>query len=570
MRRFRTLACLSCAAAACFGGGGDGGGAAGRSGFEPDAGGMIAPDAQVDDRPFDGTLPAPGPVAYRDETGREIEVEAHPGYLVLLAAFDADASDVARVAAAASAQVVMSFSEGSVHWLEVMPGDEGGAIDALRNDAAVFAAFPLAPLEMLSTAAPSRTCGSAIAPPSTTARAFVLDGFLGTHGAEVDGIASMCDGRAVETSCYDIECQPPRLRRDVGPLLAEIARSARAQERTVAVNLSFGWGHNRDCFDRRTCTDAACSADKEVTLGFWREWLHAMESRYLDDPSSLDRVIVTIAAGNEGLDVTDQIAYLKATYPNAWRRVILVSTTDAPGRACNDSRDLDDMIYADANATSFATPQVTCLAAAVAEEVPTATAEEIKRAIFAAATADGNRRTLPTVEDVKANLGAACMPMCTGRMCGDDGCGGSCGTCNPGEGCVDWTCMSTGPCGGVSGTWTIACPDGGAGCDPDPGCGVSAYSASLWIAPDVALSGGSFVEGDRTYTFDPTSCTLSYVLDSTCGSVSGSFSLSDGTGSGEGQYYCYIIETNACTCVGDRVPDSCTITQDNRQPLPAP
>jgi hypothetical protein len=27
------------------------------------------------------------------------------------------------------------------------------------------------------------------------------------------------------------------------------------------------------------------------------------------------------------------------------------------------------------------------------------------------------------------NLGAACEPSCTNRSCGDDGCGGSCGTC---------------------------------------------------------------------------------------------------------------------------------------------
>jgi hypothetical protein len=34
----------------------------------------------------------------------------------------------------------------------------------------------------------------------------------------------------------------------------------------------------------------------------------------------------------------------------------------------------------------------------------------------------------------------ACAPQCDGRACGDDGCGGSCGTCAAGVGCVDGAC----------------------------------------------------------------------------------------------------------------------------------
>src|SRR4029079_7623262 len=29
-----------------------------------------------------------------------------------------------------------------------------------------------------------------------------------------------------------------------------------------------------------------------------------------------------------------------------------------------------------------------------------------------------------------------CQPDCTGKVCGDDGCGGTCGTCAAGEGCA--------------------------------------------------------------------------------------------------------------------------------------
>lgn len=41
----------------------------------------------------------------------------------------------------------------------------------------------------------------------------------------------------------------------------------------------------------------------------------------------------------------------------------------------------------------------------------------------------------------------ACVPNCTGKTCGDDGCGGSCGTCGSGQGCGDQgTCVDACPC----------------------------------------------------------------------------------------------------------------------------
>lgn len=45
--------------------------------------------------------------------------------------------------------------------------------------------------------------------------------------------------------------------------------------------------------------------------------------------------------------------------------------------------------------------------------------------------------------DAGADAGPeACTPACGGRVCGDDGCGGSCGTCGAGTTCSDGTCVS--------------------------------------------------------------------------------------------------------------------------------
>ena len=88
-----------------------------------------------------------------------------------------------------------------------------------------------------------------------------------------------------------------------------------------------------------------------------------------------------------------------------------------------------------------------------------------------------------------------CTPSCVGKECGDDGCGGSCGTCPPGKTCKDYRCIGCTPscvgkecgddgCGGSCGT----CPPGKkcenyrcVGCIPscagkecgDDGCGGS-------------------------------------------------------------------------------------------------
>jgi hypothetical protein len=60
-----------------------------------------------------------------------------------------------------------------------------------------------------------------------------------------------------------------------------------------------------------------------------------------------------------------------------------------------------------------------------------------------------------------------CVPDCTGLQCGDDGCGGSCGTCVVGEDCIGGTCLPgcvpdcTGlqcgddGCGGICGTCAV-------------------------------------------------------------------------------------------------------------------
>ncbi len=58
--------------------------------------------------------------------------------------------------------------------------------------------------------------------------------------------------------------------------------------------------------------------------------------------------------------------------------------------------------------------------------------------------------TLPGDSDPQGDLGGdGCVAQCDGRVCGDDGCGGSCGTCDNGK-----VCLGGGQCG-VGQDWTV-------------------------------------------------------------------------------------------------------------------
>ncbi|MGC4120400.1 MAG: hypothetical protein QM765_38635 [Myxococcales bacterium] len=62
--------------------------------------------------------------------------------------------------------------------------------------------------------------------------------------------------------------------------------------------------------------------------------------------------------------------------------------------------------------------------------------------------------------DTATNRCQRCLPECTGKVCGDDGCGGQCGSCDVGSSCVSGQCQTS---------CTPNCA-GGKNCGPD-GCG---------------------------------------------------------------------------------------------------
>jgi len=84
-----------------------------------------------------------------------------------------------------------------------------------------------------------------------------------------------------------------------------------------------------------------------------------------------------------------------------------------------------------------------------------------------------------------SGMADVCTPDCTDLVCGDDGCGGTCGTCEVGKKCADdqMTCEDcTADC------TDLVCGDDGCGGTCDPGCGADEMCAadqkSCECAPD--------------------------------------------------------------------------------------
>ncbi len=123
--------------------------------------------------------------------------------------------------------------------------------------------------------------------------------------------------------------------------------------------------------------------------------------------------------------------------------------------------------------TFFGTSQASALAAACAalllEKEPSLSPEALETLIETSeviVTDARNGLSFPRLDCQRAlDELSGCIPVCQGRVCGDDGCGGSCGSCGEGE-----VCTSEGTCSDVC---TPSCQGRVCG---DDGCGGSCGS----------------------------------------------------------------------------------------------
>jgi agmatine/peptidylarginine deiminase len=174
----------------------------------------------------------------------------------------------------------------------------------------------------------------------------------------------------------------------------------------------------------------------------------------------------------------------------------------------------------------------------------------------------------------------ACTADCTGKVCGDDGCGGSCGTCGDTEVCSD-AGQCTDPCQGVTFegccqgdtvVWcennelaSVSCPDAvDAGQADGPKCGWLASEGYYWCdSTGAAEPTGQYPQACDT-TCTP-SCGGKQCGDDGCGGSCGTCAAGQACDAGQcvGEPTC----TNECTegqvgCVDAATPFTCAQGSD--------
>jgi len=374
---------------------------------------------------YDGDYPAVTKVTYITKDGTTIaDMDAYAGLVVILAKKGTTKETVSAGVGSLGGELVMGLPICGIYWARITEGSEASFISSLLDESWVDDAFPCVPIDLAQEGAAyvdaEQTSGwfwdaydsFALDSNQVIIDAWSNDGYT-YHGTDVSQIASSCSSSATASkSEVDVYYQPSGTGKgyinsgSIVPAIALAMINANDADRVTAINLSIGYKDDfPDGVDRHGVESSDVTTIQEGEYQFLAGILHSMET--MGQPY-LDHILISIAAGNMGVDLTKKLQLLQELYPNAWDHVIIAGGLDGNDlriREFNDSDNPDDIIYAQMpaglNGTSFAAPQFTCLATALAAERPDLTSWQIKKAILEAA--------LPNLEGVrvKPTLGEA-------------------------------------------------------------------------------------------------------------------------------------------------------------------
>lgn len=133
---------------------------------------------------------------------------------------------------------------------------------------------------------------------------------------------------------------------------------------------------------------------------FLRRFFDAAEQLYLTRPDLANRNLISIISGNAGVALDTQLAGLKTSFPNAFKRIVIVGAVDASGTIWTRFNHLDDnstgnMVYARGvnvggntpngpvlcSGTSYAAPEVAGVLDNVWTHNPSLTSEQVLSAL---------------------------------------------------------------------------------------------------------------------------------------------------------------------------------------------
>jgi uncharacterized protein (TIGR03437 family) len=401
---------------------------------------------------FPGPDPAPGHVTYTNKAGQLITSDAYPGQVFLfIAPGQMDAANVATLAAANNGTVIAQIPTSGLYWIQVRVGAEAAFIAAVQTNPSVIFAGPNIPATG-AQAGPVNLGDETTFPPLTLGGPLgQLDVFGGdlicgaVHGVDVYDFLSL-SGLAPEPPydasyiqqgtnqvALDQHLYPLARGSDIGAAMAQMAQGNYAARQKLVLNLSLqAAGQPNDGVDRSICetnpNNAICSSANGRNYASWKtdefSFLVGIAGALEFMPQNLlDNTMVVVAAGNSGLDLTNEIGLIQTLLPNAFTHMLIVGSegADTSGQpngqvflGHNHSTDPTAMVYAPgamvtppggtpgctASGTSFAAPLVAGLAAQLALQSPNLTTAQIVQSIKSAAPVVNGYRMIPSLAQV--------------------------------------------------------------------------------------------------------------------------------------------------------------------------
>ena len=138
---------------------------------------------------------------------------------------------------------------------------------------------------------------------------------------------------ANDPQTFDVHDRTPTLADEV--LLR--MQKAYDDKKRVTINLSLQSPDSAVSMgDSSGCATSFCGDVREGQFIFFEKFLQMLEKTSVTQPDLADNSLISIIAGNAGVDLDAQIARLKSQYPNGFARMVIVGGTDTNGNIATD------------------------------------------------------------------------------------------------------------------------------------------------------------------------------------------------------------------------------------------
>lgn len=339
----------------------------------------------------DDPLPPLKPVPYVTKSGDSLVApSAYPGYVYV---FTDGAREVEAIGIfiANRGTIVASMPDAGIYVVQVAEGSESAFLSTVYKSRWVESAIPVSPPQIAEIYVHDSGCTS--------------NGELdcGDNHCVITSLGAGRLGGSVVTT--------EMLVTKAGNLLLKermMREQLRAGGKNVVISLSLQSALSGELVseDRTGCLSVECRSVRDAQKNFFLGYLKVLNEEMKKCPSKAKHFMISIAAGNAGVDLDAEIEDLREKYPAAFEHLMIVGGADKNGGIEKDFNHLTynqgfppEMIYALSDdvpvsrgnevvavcsGTSFSTPEVSAILDYIWRQVPDVTAKDLKSAMFGA------------------------------------------------------------------------------------------------------------------------------------------------------------------------------------------